>query len=498
MVDFREIEKTLIAQEFSKEKNNEWFKLTAKKFINHVDTFYFTVDVNEKWNEKKVTKMLDYLRDYKVYAQLSKKPVQIFKEVNKDLTMHPFMRFAGFYIYQFGIIGDFDVFILDVQPNENTPCIIVQMRSQGLWYNGVQNSFDYVCDTLEKVLNLFQISIKSVKENRIDYAFHTNYIQNPISFFPEKDIARMQVSSFKDCNIHLHLKGDEVDKDYISFGSRRSSKVFIRVYNKAIEIIEMQEKSFFFALWLEQGLISKFDEWVYKRAYRYGTREAIHKARCEFYVYYGSNQELREELNVAINDSTTPALYFEKKAKELVPDVTTVINFEFQTLRSFYYSLKSVIQLKLEDSFVYREYMYSIFNQFASYINFLTSDTIRFVRHKGEYANTKKTKAPNADWWERLRHSKSYNGASDKDVKYFREYHRNNQYDRMTSAVLIKFARYCGMKSIPLDDEIVVNRSIAEEFASYITSLSDNDVMRFKREHPSVHPINEHLKIFYI
>ena len=65
-------------------------------------------------------------------------------------------------------------------------------------------------------------------------------------------VGHLEKSKNKDC---------KMIKDYISFGRRSANNVFVRIYNKGLEVVQLAYKSFFFEVWQQQGLINKYDKY---------------------------------------------------------------------------------------------------------------------------------------------------------------------------------------------------------------------------------------------
>lgn len=487
--------KTKICREKSDEFNKEFFSYKGNKFISHVDTFYFVVFPDcEIWNED--TRKIEFfgaLRNAKEIAEITKLPCPIFESVSPHLETRPFVS-AQMYAYHFGIRDTFDFFACEFLPQMATPPIMVQIRSNSLWLDGLKNSFDKACDCLERIFDLFGMSIKSVQENRLDYAYHTNYIQNLLNFFPFKNLKKMQISDFKRGGGEFYFKDDETIMDYFCLGRRKSNNVFMRIYDKSKEVVEMGYKQFFQAMWLDKGLISKYDEFLLSHMFDFGSYFAKDKARCLFYSVYGEDFELREEINDMFRHPDVPMSAYTKMADGLVPDLTTVVNVEFQTKRKFYYRLIADNKLKRrfalgsriknkryrkkyalkkgEDKY-YRDYMYDMFKKISSITDFLTGKTIRFVKYKGKFGAVKRNKRPTADWWVRLRACRHFEYADEEKVNFFRDYQRNLDLRRMKTLMINKaasFTAYSG--SYP-------EFTIRDDFNDILAGLNDNDIQRY-------------------
>jgi hypothetical protein len=423
-LDFKSIKNTKIASEFSDEQFNEWFYYKPKKFINHIDTLYFSVfvDTSDWVNDDRKTPLIDYLRQMKNDSRADEEPKSVFTDIMEGLEIYYKRSFVA-YDLCISLANCFDIFICEVTPNTGTNQINVQLRSDTLWLDGVKNSFDVACDVVSKILAKYDMQILKVQENRIDYAFHTNYIQDFLNFFPERNLRKMQISNFEWATKRYCFEDDCVLSDYFTLGSRASKNVFFRCYNKSKEVIQMGHKAFFFQIWHDNDMISNFDKYIMEKAFIFHNYNYKDKARCEFYLEYGSDFSLKRKIQKMLDDNDTTLLSYKKMADGLVPDLTLICNLEFQTKRDYYYRLK--IPDVLPDDTSYKKRVYNLFEQVPCLIDRLTSQTLRFVKYKGKYSEMIRYKRPNAEWWDRLRKSKSFEFSSNLSIDYVRNYENN-------------------------------------------------------------------------
>lgn len=474
-MDIKTLKNTRICKEKDENFCDEWFKYTRASFISHVDTLYFMVkpkcaDWREDERKQKLFKVLQQKSDA---ANASHERVPIFTDVYGGLEVEPFMGLK-MYSFNFALADSFNVFICEFPPNDKTPPVMVQLRSQTLWINGLRKSFDTACECVEKVFGHFDIEIEDITENRIDYAFHTNYIQDFMSYFPEKKLKEMQISNFERWHKEGYFYQDDVGCDYFTLGRRKSNNVFFRVYNKTQEVIEKGYKQFFIAMWLEQGIISKFDEFVLSRAFNYGTYFSKDKARCEFYYRYGNDFEIKREIMSKLSSPETPAGWFTDRAKGLVPDITMICNVEFQTKRKFYDRLTIPDVTGGETC---RKRMYSLFEQLHPLIQFLTHDTVRFIKYKGKYANVPRLECPDADWWNRLRKTKPLEYTDEWVIDYFREYQYKLDKERQKQMSINKMARMAAYDKSDGDGDSAL--TILNDTMEFLSSLNDNDIRKY-------------------
>lgn len=481
------------------DEQKKWFSYTQKKFIAHIDTFYYSVfpDMHQlpmtEWQVESmstgVKAFLEQIREYKDTCSLTKKSVEVFSDLFQGVYMQPFGCFDNMYRYKIGIKDKFDIFITDYLPNADTPPIFVQIRSASLWLDGVTNAFDYSCDIIEKMLGKYGIKIARLLENRVDYAYHTNYIRDIANYFPQKHIGHMQVSCFRGGSTHFYIRDDEETfTDYFTLGSRRSNNLFFRVYDKTKEVIEMGYKTFFFLIWKEVGLINEFDFYILSECARWGNSwDNIDRVRAIFYLQYGKDVELKTKIAQLLSNPNTPLNQITSIIKGVVPLVTTVCNVEFQVKRKFFSRLKIEKKdcrsereyLELGSCFKtlfernknkYREYIYTFFAQTKALNNFLTYNTLRFVKYKKKYLTVPRKKRPLADWWERLRSCKFLEFPS---IRYeYKRFQSDIDRENITKGLVSKMAIYSAYWTYDKEQPF----SASDVASDILNHLNDNDV----------------------
>lgn len=476
MSDFKSITGTLIYNEFSEEDRVKFFSRKDKKFISHIDTFYYVVycDSTDWRSDSRKEKLIQCLSAAAAWAASSPDQTSVvFEDVFSGLTCHANMHF-NMYSYHFSLDQAFDVFVSDYTPNKDTPPIFVQLRSNALWLRGTKNIFDESLDVITKILNKFGISVREVVENRIDYAFHTNYIQDLLHYFPERDLKEMQVSQFQRWHKEGYFFDDGIYCDYFTLGRRKSNNVFFRIYDKTKEVIEMGYKQFFIPIWYENGLISLYDKYVLEYTFHYGSWNAVHLARCHFYYEHGRDFSIRKELGQLLQDPDTPYQRYKDYADKLVPDITTVCNVEFQCKRKFFYNIhKTIPDLMLTSD--YKDHIYSLIEQSKSITNHLTTNIIRFVKYKKRYSEIARHKRPDADWWVRLRSCKSFD-SSESFAEYVFSYQNNLDLFRIRYNTMKSMARTSSYYASEPDD---LDRSYVDDFFDFYSHMNDNDIARY-------------------
>lgn len=491
------IQKTLIYKEFGEDKAKNWFLYTRDKFISHVDTFYYSVKTVGDWHINLYSRALvGDLKQARTEADKTHEPQPFMQDdVFNDLVIKPFF---GFKMYKYGITKEdcFDIFIADSVPNMATNAIFVQLRSQFIWLNGLKNAFYESFVYVSSILDRYGIQIRDVTENRIDFAYHTNYIQNMFAFFSDNHLGKMFISNYERGGKEFRIHGDDLETDYISIGRRKSNRSFVRIYNKSKEVIEMGYKQFFVPVWSENGLISEFDKYIFEKVFEEGKQSWNYKevARCKFYLEHGSDVAIKEKIQDLMNSINASAEDFKKLADSVVPDLTDVVNIEIQTKREFYYDFifpkieypaikdKDLVFLKnckqSDGSWVpvYERRIYKILHMLQSIRDFITTDTIRFVKYKGEFGKMRRERRPTADWWKRLASCGELDGIS---YQLCKDYQCKYDVYRSKRRMISDMSSFVTMLEYWRRSDTDDNFSFKDDVMDSLCYLNDNDLAKY-------------------
>ena len=469
-----------VCSEFSPDDQTYWFDLSRDKVTSHVDTLYYTVEIYNDSNEPKeeLVALLDQLRCLKHQKAQNYEAQVDFFGLSVENT-----RFVH-YEYCLKLNENFDIFIASFLPNANTPRIVVQLRTRSLVLDGtmgaVCKSFRYV----KEILEAYGLDVGEVKENRIDYAYHTNIIQNPYRYFDDRKLMTKFKSKLRLCTTVKNI-GSKIDLSYISFGDRRSNNVFVRVYNKTREVVEKNYKSFFLDKWLEDKLINRYDYYVYSHAYgcaSYVTGVLV--GRIDWYVEFGHDEEIKKKLlkvkeSCYVNSDNTDQL--RKIVDRYLSPVTLIMNIEYQTKRRFYHDCEEYIkQYQLaheelrhgypdwvkwyEDPLARLKILYALRSEFLDY---LTTETLCFVDNKG----TDEEKL--CYWWQRI-HDVMID-EREKQLKFlplFRERSRQTDFYKAKRKTLSAIAHLALLKQGSLE----CDTEFSEDLSDVLCALNDNDM----------------------
>lgn len=474
------VKQSPVCSEFSPEEQIRFFDLSRCKVTSHVDTLYYMVTLFNDSNEPKeeLVSLLEELRRLKQQKALDYSADVEFFGLSVLNT-----RFVH-YEYCLQLNECFDIFIASFLPNNRTPRIVVQLRTRSLVLDGTMGAVCKSFRYLKEILDSYGLDVGEVKENRIDYAYHTNIMQNPYRYFDDRRLQTKFKSKLRLCTTVKNI-GKKMELSYISFGDRRSNSVFVRVYNKSREVVEKNYKSFFLDVWLENKLINQYDYYVYSRAYSCGSYvTGILIGRIDWYLEYGHNEVIKKELSKVkescyVKSDNTDQL--RKIVDSYLPPVTLIMNIEYQTKRKFYHDCDKYIEqynlahdeLKqgypdwvkwYEDPLARLKILYGLRSEFLDY---LTTETLCFVDNKG----TDDEKL--AYWWQRI-----HDVMIDEREKQLRFLPLFRSHSRMTDFQKAKRKALSSIAYLSLLNQgsLACDKTFAEDVSDVLCVLNDNDM----------------------
>lgn len=467
---------SLIETELNLDMREYWFYLKKQKFMHNIDTFYYTVELFNDFGKDSEDDHVKYLRRFfnGIYADS--------KDLLYPLTVpgcHDVLNivngsYAGQYVYHIECPEEYDIFIAENTRNEDTSQILVQIRSHMLWFLGVHKAFEKSYEAVKSLCSMFHLQIAEVKENRIDYCWHTNYIQNPETYFRPDRFAEMQVSHYDRVQFNYQIKQDsEIESDYIALGKRKG-KCFIRIYLKTKEVCEKKYKPFFFKFWLLNNLISRYDYDILERTFQMEDRKCWTKVdinRLKWYLDYGSNNLMKNKCQELINAKNLNYKEISKLANFLTPKLTKIINIEYQVMRK---ATKSYQLVLLRDNEVHgvAKRIYDFFDNHKLITDYLTHSQLRLVLPSND---TNKSRAKYSDFWETLRNTKMVDVKNKKyDIKLIRDYSRN------MNKQLVKTRMYNGIISYSLYEKGINNDDVEDDLLLPLMFMNDNDMHKLR------------------
>lgn len=423
----------LLMNELSSDKQEEFFDYKKSKFLHNIDTFYYSVKFQNDFRyESKDENVKKFRKFFEIkYNALQKRDEEddfFIPQLGKYLVLKK-VTFSRFYNICLSYPEYFDIFFAPVVPKgsdggESLTCeCIVQIRSYMLWQFGVKDCFENSYHYIQKIAEYFNLQIENVQENRIDYCWHTNYLNNPEQFFTPDNFYRMRCDRFKNATYVTNKVGNEnYEIDYVALG-KRSDKVFLRIYQKTREVIEQGYKPWFLQIWRMNGLISNYDQYVYEKAFQKHSWFYRFYARLEFYLEHGSDQTMLQRCQdilsgvVTIEENDLIAL-----ADKLTPRLHYIINVEYQTMRRHSKSYELVPFKDHRDKGVTKR-IYEYLDNRKIITDYLTDKVFRMVDYDPEI---KKSQREMCAFWKALRRTKCLDMKMTSDeIKLIRKYNRN-------------------------------------------------------------------------
>lgn len=488
MVDKRFISKTQIGNDLGSDDITYWFDFKQRKFLQNIDTFYYSVKFNNDFTSDTKDRAVKHYRHFfdmnqrELDSGFGGSKTLYFDNMQKSLNLRPF-NFAGYYTVCLECPDWFDIFMAKSVPcgadgGTSVTCEwVIQIRSYMLWIYGVHGAFERSMEYVQGLADYFNLDVDYVQENRVDYCWHTNYLANPETFFRTDNFYRMRCDRYKGATMHTAKVGtDGYEIDYIALG-KRSDKVFLRIYLKSKEVVEQGYKPWFFKVWLFNGLINRYDLYIYEQCFLERSWQYLDMARIKYYFEYGTDDVQRQCCKNILDGVITHAPdTLRRIADSLTPRVNLVINVEYQTMRRHSKSY-ALLPFKNNSSKGICQRVYDYLDNRALITNYLTHDVFRLVEPDGD---KNKSRRDYVGFWRALRSCKTVDILVPPDnIKLVRMYNR-----RLSSQIvkerMIKASVTYGIytKGINTDNP-------ANDILDALCVLNDNDIqdaIRFKQK----------------
>lgn len=482
MIEFNRNENKLYS-EFSPENLAQWFDFKQKKFLHNVDTFYYSVKLQEDLRKDTIDKSVLNMRkffEWKYACMDIYNSNEYFHlpKSGKHLQLRS-VTFSRIYSICLSYPEMFDIFIAPWVPkagdgSESVTCeIIVQIRSYMLWQMNLLDSFENSFSYVQEILDYFNLHVDFVQENRLDFCWHTNYLQNPEEFFKEDNFYRMRVDRFDNDHRINHKVGSEGHEvDYISCG-HRGNPIFLRIYNKTREVVEQGYKPWFIKIWHMYGLISSYDRYVLEKAFLRRSWHYRFFARLEFYSEYGSDDEMVQKCKAILSGK----LKIEEDAlislaDTLTPKLNIIINIEYQVNRRAFKTFQLIPFDCSEKGYSQRLHLVNKNRKLIT--DYLTSGVFRLVKYD---PNVKKCLRPNCGFWDALRRTKCM------DVRKLPGYAKLvRKYNNHLSSELVKSRFLSSAVTYGLYTRGSNDSSPVQDAFEAILCLNDNDIQYARRK----------------
>lgn len=487
MVENRELSSTIIYQEFDNENRSFWFDLSQKKFLHNIDTFYYSVKFDNDFTADTKDPCVLALRRFfeKQYRRLDSDISMEFLPVSVGDSVLNLRRasFARMYSVCLEYPEWFDLFLAPSVPHgaaggASVTCeVIVQIRSYMLWMYGVHDAFEKSYEYVKAIADRFSLSVSYCQENRIDYCWHSNYLKNPEQFFSLENFYKMRVDRFQDALTHTEKSGSEgYEIDYVALG-KRSDKVFIRIYLKSKEVVEQGYKGWFFYLWLFNGLINRYDLYVYEECYKRRNWKYLDLARISYYLEYGHSEDLKNTCRKLLaGELSMEEDSLHRLADQLTPKVSRIINVEYQTMRRH---TKSYQLLPLHDNSARQTAcrIYDYLDNRKLITDYLTFHVLRLVKPAGD---SNKSRRDLCGFWKALRSCRLVDvKLTPKQLKLVREYSRNLNADLVKARAINSIVTYGFYRKGVNADTVLTDMMDA------LFTMNDNDIekaLRYKQK----------------
>lgn len=484
MIDNRQFNHCSILNEMEDDKLKYWFDFKKKKFLHNIDTFYYSIKFTNDFTADSLDANVLKLRKY-----FDKANRRLTANVNIDflrldfggdhlLNLRPF-SFAKMYNVCLEYPEWFDMFLAPVVPRaagsvDSVTCeLVVQIRSYMLWMYGVNEAFERSFEYVKALADYFGLQIAYAQENRIDYCWHSNYLSNPERFFSLDNFYKMRVDRFHDAMMHTEKKGSQdYEIDYVALG-KRSDKVFVRIYMKSKEVVEQGYKGWFFYFWLFNGLINRYDLYVYEECYKRRSWQYMNMARISYYAEYGSDDSyIRTCRRLLTGEQTMEEDTLQKFADSLTPKVNLVMNVEYQTRRRH---SKSYALLPLRDNSAKgpAKRIFDYLDNRKLIMNYLTNEVFRMVEPVGD---ENKSRRELCSFWKSLRSCKLVDvHIPPKHLKLVREYSRKLNGD------LVKRRAINSIVTLGFYNKGINEDNLMQDVVDALCTLNDNDIEKALR-----------------
>lgn len=467
--------KSLIYNEFSDVARKDFFDLKTKKFVQYIDSFYYCIYLDAQFSsdaatDERVENLRRVIRSKLEECRFNDNVVFRLPNLPLYFTCHR-AYYGRMYNFMLRRADHYVIYIADTTFTNTTPQILVQIESQALWMDGIRESLENTLEDVRTIADAFGFTIVGAFENRIDYCWHTNYLDNPELFLRSDNFAKHLVSRLRSSFTHEEFRGNErYEIDYRTLGVRKSNNVFFRFYNKAKEVVEKKNntKGFFLKLWYLNEVINRYDLYVLEKCYEKNSWIYMDKARLEFYLEYGNDVAIKKTIDEILSGKKTmnsDALH--GLAEMLTPKVTSVYNVEFQTMRKF------STTLELEDSdYNLQRYgavcrLFTILDDWRAICNTLTESVVRLVEPEGD---ENKSRRPDCPFWAALRRSRNI---------AFKHYTSGGRvlrsYQHQKDADLVKRRALSGIVSWNLYMKGLNEDSAESQMIDFLNHLSDDD-----------------------
>ncbi len=127
--------------------------------------------------------------------------------------------------------------------NEDVYPVQIRIKSEILWSLGVQRAWDELKNIIESSVG----KIIEARISRLDLACHTDLI----------DFNTDHLERFKGNHITDQLIRENREVSGLNFGSRSTKKIYVRIYDKSLEVRKKGNKNWFYDIWSKNNAVGK-------------------------------------------------------------------------------------------------------------------------------------------------------------------------------------------------------------------------------------------------
>lgn len=197
-------------------------------------------------------------------------------------------------------------------------------------------------------------------------------------------------------------------------------------------------------------------------------------ARIEWYLEFGHNNLLKEELQNAVQTCRINSDNFEhleRLISGVIPEVTTIVNIEFQTKRKYYKSMHTLFIQSLRTTIIPESKLYPLFQIIDNkklFLNYLTSETVVFYKDNSLASD----KLEVSDWWMRIQSCKVKALSS---TTVTRDYARKLDIKRVEARTVNSLSAMSAYRH----GESCESKQFSSDVSDFLCSLNDNDLNQY-------------------
>lgn len=250
----------------------------------------------------------------------------------------------GRYKYGFQVLDDqndvkYRIYIKQSDKGDHKPIFAI-ISAKELHLKSLKDTLRALEKDIKRIFKHFNHESIELKEmdkqvSRIDICNHNN-MYSVDDFIYKRESFKTRISKGTDI---YDIVNNKKSYSYLRIGN---GDIKVRCYNKAKEIIEMQNKVFFFQMWYEKGLISEKDYYTYTLAYKISNDYEFSIRVAMVLTSNKISRELKLELLEKIRKKTSSRIdYVDRLIDEYsIERIRPIVNIEFEAHNRFLRTVK--------------------------------------------------------------------------------------------------------------------------------------------------------------